>query len=233
MRKAHTELFSLDVLALALLSCLLASVVGILVLSGEGASLRQRVDLGKNTVALKGSMDETLRSLEAISNKLNQSEIERENKIAQGRVAELNRKIDARKGLADAQAEVVRLKKETEALKQDAAKGRDVENVFGSYHGAYVLVECVRDRVIIYPGRERLGTQPSRGEIAALVGRIQQAGFVLFVVRPSGWFDNSFDKVHGLVSQGLDQAQTSGGKLIGRAILPLEESAPLTQYLPQ
>jgi len=230
MRKAHSELFSLDVLALSLLCCLLASVVGILVLSGEGVNLRERVVLRKHTTELVGLMDETRRSLEEISGKLQYSALERENRIARGKVEELERKIDARQRLAEARSEIERLNTQLASLKHHAPGDNVPNNPFGSYRGRFILVECVRDHVLIYPGRERLGLQPTPDQIATLINRIRQAGFVLFVVRPSGWYDNSFNKVQPLVNKGLDQA--SGGQAIGRAVLPLAESASLAPYMP-
>ena len=103
--------------------------------------------------------------------------------------------------------------------------------VFGNYRGAYVTVECLRDRIVVHPGDERIavkfGEEPKKEIVSRLVEKISKAGFVLFVVRPSGWFKNSFDAVSPAVFKGLDRLKTEGGRPIGRATMPLEENVRL------
>jgi len=230
MRKAHTELLSLDLLALSLLSCLLASVVGILVLGGEGVETSQRVALSKRAVQLSSALNETRSSLEDIAAKLNRSALERRKQNVESELEEVRQKIDARQKLALAQAEIATRSKELTSLAGSAPDNEP--SPFGNYHGAFILVECVEDRAIIYPKKDQIGLKPTQEQITELAERIQQTGFVLFVVRPSGWFGNSYHAVYPAVSKQLDEAQENGGKTIGRATLPLEENASLTRYLP-
>lgn len=233
MRKQRPELLNLDILALSLLSCLLASVVGMLVLGGDGKSFKQRIALAKSTADLTGRLGQATATLEAITNKLQQSALMRQNQIKNSELEEIKRQIKARQDLKEAKEEVARLSAQWKKAEQEQRHIALGNGILGDYHGPYVLVECRRGRAEIFPGRQHLGLKPGKDQVAALMAQITEAGFVLFVVRPSAWYQDSYDSLYPLISRQLDQLEKSNGKVIGRAVLPLDEGTALDAYLPR
>lgn len=233
MRKQRTELLNLDILALSLLSCLLASVVGMLVLGGDGKAFKQRIALAKSTADLTGRLGQATATLQAITNKLQQSALTRQNQVKNSELEEIQRQIKARQDLKETNREVARLSAQWHKAEQERRNIAPVNGILGDYHGPYVLVECLRGRAEISPGGQHLGLNPSKEQVASLVQQITEAGFVLFIVRPSAWYQSSYDSLYPLISTQLDQLEKSTGKVIGRAVLPLDEGTSLNAYLPR
>ena len=233
MRKQRPELLNLDILALSLLSCLLASVVGMLVLGGDGKAFKQRIALAKSTADLTGRVGQATAALDAITHKLQQSAFMRQNEVKLSELEEMQQNIKARLELKEAKEEVARLSVQWQKAEQERRESAPRNGIFGDYHGPYVLVECVRGRVEIFPSEQHFGLNPSREQVASLMEQITEAGFVLFVVRPSGWFQNSYDALYPMISKQLDQLEKTQGKVIGRAVLPLDEDTSLDAYLPR
>lgn len=246
MKAAHSRagLLSLDILALSLMCCLLASVVGVLVLGGEEAAraaaenqqegVRIWSDFRHETARLSVQVGEVERSREDIVNKLNQSLLERENLDLESRAQDIQQRIGLINRIQAAKAETARLTKELE----DEAKTRhpvltpEAKRMLGEYKGPYVLLECVEDGAVVYPGKVRVSMKPSKEEAAKLLSQIIKAGFVAFVVRPAGWYGNSYDKLRTLIYEELDKTEKETGKYVGRSTFPLDSGISITNYLP-
>jgi len=104
--------------------------------------------------------------------------------------------------------------------------------MLGSYKGSYVLLECVEGGANIYPGGTRITMNPSREQLTQLANRIARAGFVAFAVRPSGWYDNSYDRLKILLYPELNRIAKETGRPIGRNAFPLDSGDPISVYLP-
>jgi hypothetical protein len=253
---SQSTILNLDILALSLLCCLLASVVGVLVLSGEEvraeenrlteerrrAEERKRRDeqerifneLHQQTARIQVDVEEVEHSREAIVAKLNYAVLERGNRALKSRSAEIQQKISLIRRLATAKVESQRLAKELEKKEKVATTTLTPEarRMLGEYKGRYVLVECVEDAAIIYPGQERVAIKPSKAQVERLLNQITKAGFVAFVVRPSGWYDNSYDKLKAIIYAELDKIEKEGERTVGRSSFPLDTVEPIANYLP-
>jgi len=241
--RSSNELMNLDVLALSLLCCLLASVVGVLVLSGE-VSAEASVEQGENpelwirlrqqTTQLYTQVQDVERSREGIVAKLNHSVLQRENLVLESKIRDIQEKLTLIDKIHAARSETVRLSKELE----DEEKSRnstltpEARRMLGEYKGPYVLLECVEDGAIVYPGKQRIEMKPSKEQTDQLITQIAKAGFVAIVVRPSGWYGNSFDNLRKTLYERLDQMEKDTSKYIGRSTFPLSADDPITNYIP-
>jgi hypothetical protein len=242
--RSSTELMNLDVLALSLLCCLLASVVGVLVLGGEAAAqvpVESKPDnqeiwtsLHEQSTKLFVRVQEVERSRDAIVDKLNHSLLERENLVLESRVTEIQAKFELLNKIRTAKSEIARLLKdfEDEEKTNNAALTPEARRILGEYKGPYVLIECVEDAAVVYPGRQRIEMKPSNVQTDQLLHQITNAGFVAFVVRPDGWYDNSFDNLRKVIYEKLDKIEKDTGKYVGRSTFPLTSTDPITNYFP-
>lgn len=240
-------LMNLDLLALSLLCCLLASVVGILVAGAKPPApppippvdvkprhVSAREELRQQTTRLAVQVREVEHSRETIATKLNYSVLERENVTLGSRAVQAREKVALTRLIQQAREEAARLTKELEERRRDAQAPLTPEarRMLGDYRGPYVLLECVRDAAYVHPGAERIPMAPSTEQLAKLVDRITRAGFVALVVRPSGWYENSYDNLRSLIYGELGKVEKATGNRVGRSTFPLDESEPITQYLP-
>lgn len=234
--KPRKPMFSLDVLALALLTCLLASVVGMLVAGEDGKALQRRKLLHEKTVQITNGASEAQENQQRLVQQIEQSaemaRIEREQRIAQSQADELARKIEARRKIADAAAETIRLRDALAKSQDELDKTPGRRQIVGNYRGPYILIECVKGQALVYPGKTRLAKRPDQEAVQKLLERITQAGFVVFVVRPSGWYADSFDSLHELVFPAIANFEEASSRKIGRSIFALEANEPITPYLP-
>lgn len=235
----HTELLNLDVLALSLLCCLLASVVGVLVLGGEeNAQANENTqensptwtDLRQQSARLFVQVQEAERSREGIVAKLDYSMLERENHTLKFHISDIERKINLLRKLVVTKNESAKIARELEEKEKPITP--EAKKMLGEYKGPYVLIECIEDEAFIYPGKERISMKPSKEQTEKLLNQIIKAGFVAFIVRPDGWYGNSFDKLRALICEKLDQAEKQGEKYVGRSTFPLDAGASITNYLP-
>jgi hypothetical protein len=233
---------SLDILALALMCCLLAAVVGVLVLGGEQqgqagegpAPVASRwPELRRQSSQLVVQVSELERSSDLLVAKLNRSGLERENHSLQTRVSLLERNVQLIQRLAALEAETKNLEREqAQRREKEAATASEKRRLLGEYRGPYVLLECIEDGALVYPDGGRLPSAPSAEELNRVLQMIRKAGYVAFVARPSGWFNSSYDKLRALVYKELDSAAGLGGSPVGRSCIPLDSSEPITNYLP-
>lgn len=241
--RSRPELLNVDILALSLMCCLLAAVVGVLVLGGEEkaqahestpVNLPSWADLRQQTTRLHVQVQEVELSRKAIVAKLNHSVVERDNRSLESRIREIEEKISLIRRLSAAKAESARLSTELPD-KEKAANVTitpEAKRMLGEYKGPYVLVECNQDSAIIYPGKEKVEMKPSKDQADKLLNQITKAGFVAFVVRPGGWYGNSYDMLKALIYEELDKAEKQGGEYVGRSTFPLDAADPITNYLP-
>jgi hypothetical protein len=253
MRTARysTELMNLDVLALSLLCCLLASVVGVLVLGGEpgpkvaAESEKDKPESNENdplvwaalqeqTAKLYAHLQEVERSRETITSKLNYSILERQNIELKSRIKEIEDKLDLIGKINAVKLEIERLSQELDeqAEKLDVHLTPQARRMLGEYKGPYVLIECIENGAIVYPGKQRIEMSPSNEQADQLVKQIANTGFVAFVVRPNGWYDNSYDKLQTIIYHRLDQFEKNTGKYVGRSAFPITSGDSITNYIP-
>lgn len=223
--KPKQPIFSLDVLALALLTCLLASVVGMLVMSEDGKALEQPKLLQEKTQQIISGANEARNAQQKIAQRVEIARRERDQRIAQSEAEALRRNIEARKNIAEAETEATRLRSELARLGQEQVASPGRRQIVGNYRGPYILIECFKGYALVYPGKTRLAKKPGEKIITELVDRINQAGFVVFVVRPQGWYGDSFDSMKPLVYSRIDEKT-------GRTAFPLEANEPIAPYLP-
>lgn len=242
--RASSGLLNLDVLALSLLCCLLASVVGVLVLSGE-ASPSTPAEPSQDTVVVWTKLHEQTAKLytrvqqeehsrEALINKINYSLLDRANRDQEARISEIQQKLDIVDKIKSATLEIASIRKQLENLESQTnpPPSSEVGQIVGKYKGPFILIECVEDEAVIYPGGRRVEMEPSADQADELINQITNAGFVALVVRPSGWYENSFDKLRKLIYDRLDQIENDGGKRVGRSTFPLTDEDSITNYLP-
>ena len=256
---SRNSILNLDILALSLLCCLLASVVGVLVLSGEdlraeesrleeekkrAEEKRRReeqkrifTELRQQTAQIHTQVQEVEHSRQAIAAKLNYAVLERENRALKSRATELQQRINVMTRLRAAKAESAQLAKELEEKEKkeelaNASLSPEARRMLGEYKGRYVLVECVQDSAIIHPGNDRIAMKPSREQVEKLLEQITKAGFVAFVVRPAGWYNNSYDKLKTIIYAELKKIEKEGGKEVGRSTFPLDAAESIANYLP-
>lgn len=110
--------------------------------------------------------------------------------------------------------------------------GQTERFMLGSYKGSYVLIECLEGGAIIYPGGTRIEMNPPKEQLTRLVDQIAKAGFVAFAVRPSGWYNNSYDKLKAVLYPELDRVVKESGRSIGRNAFPLDSADDIRVYLP-
>jgi hypothetical protein len=242
--RASSGLLNLDVLALSLMCCLLASVVGVLVLVGEvrpPVSMQTSQDttviwtrLRDQTTKLSARVDEADHSREAICEKINYSALQRNNLEAESRIREIQQKLSLIDQIIAATREITRSKQELENLQSQTNPPPSSEawQIVGKYKGPYVLIECVEDGANIYPGNRKLEMPPPGDQADQLFNQITNAGFVALVVRPGGWYGNSFDKLRKMIYDRLDQVETPGGRHIGRSAFPISDQDSIANYLP-
>src|SRR5258708_5263259 len=231
-QRERADRLSIDLIALPLVFCLLAAVVGLFALDEATSSpcctpppcctpeqrateLRRLIseaeELGLQQNALIRRLDYALTERD-LSQKAGQADGLRQRASVVARIAE------AEKTVAELQGELMR--------SSPAPSARPHDGAFGTYSGPYVLVECKNGHAIVYPGGWRIPSEPSDSEFAKLSSQVKQAGFVAFAVRPSGWVDNSFHKLRRRVVQEI------GGAKIGRTEFPIDETEAIKPYLP-
>src|SRR6185503_8798963 len=254
--RAHKTVLNLDILALSLLCCLLGSVVGVLVLSGEEvrgdetrlAEEKRRTEarlrleeqnriyneLHQQTGRFQIQVHEVEQAREAVVAKLNYAALERENRALKSRGVEIQQKVDLATKLASVKAESARLEQELKEKEKtaNASLSPEARRMLGEYKGRYVLLECIEDYAILFPGKERIAMEPAREQVEKLMNQITKAGFVVFVVRPAGWFNNSYDKLRKVVYGELDKLEKQGEGTVGRSTFPLDAAEPIVNYLP-
>jgi len=260
MKHHKGELFSLDVLALALLTCLLASVVGMLVMGEDGKAVQRRLEIHRDTTRLSARIEQaqtTMRQL--VGNAGGSMDADFELRNAQAEAGKLDSMLaDLKRGgqdpsgdadadrskMAAATVELKRLRQELAMLEQDRVPngGPGIHQIVGTYRGRYILIECVRDAVIVYPSEVKIACKvngASKSEkdgfetnLKFLMDHITEAGFVVFVVRPAGWYENSYDALYPRISKRLAELETRGGAHVGICKFPLDAGKPITPYLP-
>jgi hypothetical protein len=104
-------------------------------------------------------------------------------------------------------------------------------DLFGSYRGPYVLIECLDEGAVVHPAGKRIAVDPSPSEKEWLGAEMEKQGFVAIVVRPAA-FAGSFDKLLPAV-RGLIAASKGRGKEVGLSFLPIESDKPLDKYIPR
>lgn len=248
MTESGNRLVNLDVLALAFLCCLLAAVVGVLVLGDPPAPPPPPGALGQGsspatppTASSPVSLDELRRegrhlrdrANEVVSLrtsllvKLERGAAELGRKDLETRIEESERKLALVSQLEQAEEETVRIQAEV----LETTERRDAGGHLGDYHGPFVLLECVEGSAIVYPGKTRIDMEAGADRLVPLVAQISEAGFVALAVRPSGWYSDSFDKLRERIYKMLDEAERKGGKHVGRTTFPLEAHEPIDSYL--
>lgn len=253
-RHPDSSLLNLDILALSLLCCLLASVVA-LVLPQEQVrrddkeltataplpatpALRVAPALNWNRListagTLRSDAEIAGRQGDAIATRLAHSAAERENQALESRVGELAEKVALMQKIQNAEDEARRLKRELEERRRQAeTHGLQVQRLVGDYRGPYVLIECTEGAVTVYPGKEKLDIKKAKAQLDRLVAQITAAGFVAFVVKPGGWYLDSYDEIRPRIYEALARIEKNTGKRIGRSTLPLDVSESTTDYLP-
>ena len=116
--------------------------------------------------------------------------------------------------------------------KTNAPPTEEMTQILGQYKGPYVLVECIQDAAIVYPGKQRIEMNPSDDQVNQLIDQISKAGFIALVVRPDGWYGNSYDKLRKIIYDRLDVIEKNEGKHIGRSTFPLTSDGPIANFLP-
>ncbi|HPA16356.1 MAG TPA: hypothetical protein PLU30_01320 [Verrucomicrobiae bacterium] len=224
--------FSVDVLALALLTCLLASVVGIMVLAGDGKILKQRKEFAQKISQLSRRVTGEETRLKEILQKTNLAKLEHDKEILNRKIVELRKLIEVRQGIAKATFERDRTKTELDGIQKelDASPGR--REIVGNYRGPYVLIECRQGEAMVYPGKTRIESKPGPAAFGALISQIVKAGFVVIVVRPNGWFNDSYDALRPKIYEALAEKEREIGRSINRCVFPLGGKDPIEPYLP-
>jgi hypothetical protein len=253
---ARTPPVNLDVLALALLCCLLASVVGVLVLGEppppsappEETPQPDAHDLAPTPVSPSASSDDVqsvqgllqqsrelrTRTQEIVQvraeviRRLDRAAFEHGHQDLETRVAAIDRKLALLARIQAAEEEPARPGPEAQAMPES----RGVPGPLGDYKGPYVLLECIEDSALVHPGRTRIEMNPAEERLVALVTQIREAGFVALAVRPAGWYNNSFDRLRTRIYALLDEAERTGGKRVGRTTFPVEAFESIDPYLP-
>ncbi len=137
-----------------------------------------------------------------------------------------------------------KLHEEIKQLKEEIAKARrriavllekkkDLEGVaiLGGYDGPRVVLECVEGAVVVHPDRRRIKEDPSDGDKAWLLLRVDQEGFVVLAVRPDG-FKGSFDAFFKIITAHIDGTAARDRK-IGLSFFPIGPDEPVSKYLPK
>ncbi|MCF3650771.1 hypothetical protein [Synoicihabitans lomoniglobus] len=106
-------------------------------------------------------------------------------------------------------------------------------SLFDNYTGPYVLVECVDNAIIVYPGAQRISLNDLPAHQAALLEQIDEFGYVAIAVRPGGWTRDSFDAAKQLIYAHLDAVRQSTGREIARTDFPIKAAEPIGPYLPR
>lgn len=253
MRTANCRpaLLNLDVVALSLLFCLLASVVALLI-SQQATVAKPAIPeppvavpapepapealdwqaLTEKTRTLTAQGESAARLNEAIENKVTRSIAERENLVLSSRIAEVGEQVAMLESLRKALADATRIQQALDARRAEESRTATSRQMLGDYRGPYVLIECVEGASIVYPGKERIALKPPQAQVDALVAKIVEAGFVVFVVRPAGWYGDSYDDLRPTIYKALANVKTPDGKPIGRSTFPLEASESIKEYLP-
>ncbi len=204
---------------MSLLCCLLVSVVGVLVLDGREETPApppagpNPLDLLKLQIDnLSTQVQDSDHSADEIMQKISFSQIDRDNRAMRSRIKEMTDKINLANSINEARAEADRLSAEIKDQEQKIIHDQHAPgsvNLFGSYTGPYILIECIEDAAIIYPGGKRIAMtkKPTEAELTDLLEQIKKVKFVAFVVRPSGWYENSYDRLHNVIYAALDDAE--------------------------
>ena len=229
--RSDSGLLNLDVLALSLLCCLLASVVGVLVIGGDAAIAARWNELEQQAAKFKSSTSDAENLRREIEDKVVFAQLDRDNRLLRSQVGELRSKADLQKAIADAKAEIEESKKRI-AENQQKESSPERRRMLGDYSGSYVLLDCFNDSAIIYPNKQKIEISPSNADQNRLLKKIQDAGFVVFIARPSSWSGDAYDKIKTWVCSALDQSEKQGGSPVGRSTLPLDESESIENYLP-
>jgi len=137
-------------------------------------------------------------------------------------------------------AELARLQLELERLREQLAQLELAERrlreqripVFRNHTDSYILVECLRDEIVVHPTGRHIGMFEFTEQQAWLCDQIDANGYVAFAVRPGGWTDNSFDRVSTAVYDHLASRVEAGHPPVRRVEFPLAESDSIIPYLP-
>lgn len=253
-RQPRAVQLNLDVLAMSLLCCLLASVVALIVARSRSPAVTKTPEIGIETASAPlpapgpaldwrrlgtaaSSMGATGQSMadraETMATRVSRSIAERENSALSSQVADLSKKLALMQAIKAADDEARRLEKLLDHRSQTAASAaQGVRRLVGDYRGPFVLIECTEGAVTVYPGNERLDIKTAKAQLDSLVARIVAAGFVAFVVRPGGWYADSFDEMRPRIYEALAKVKKETGRHIGRSTLPLDASEAIADYLP-
>lgn len=106
-------------------------------------------------------------------------------------------------------------------------------SLFNDYTGPYVLVECVANAIVVYPGAQRIVLSDLTEHKAALLQQIDTVGYVAIAVRPGGWTRDSFDAAKQIIYGHIETVRQSGGRIISRTDFPLQPAEPIGPYLPR
>ncbi|NQT18116.1 MAG: hypothetical protein HQ592_00315 [Planctomycetes bacterium] len=176
------------------------------------ATARQAAQLAALKQALL-RVTEEISQLQSKINKLEEELDQSQVRRAKRQKAEkdLKEQEEANKKAAERIAELEK-KKEREAERQ---------GIWGGHDGPYILLECVKDAAVVYPGAKRIAVDASRDQIRWLLRQADKEKFVAIAVRPSG-YGGSFDKFRNIVLEHIEDA-AKRGKKIGFCYFPLEE----------
>ena len=244
---------SLDMLAVSLMLCLLAAVIALLAsrpaaeppietpeavqpAMPELPELPDWGDLQARAAALGVSSTAASQANNALDARLTRAAAQRDAAVLEALARELSDKMALLAAARGEAEKVSSLKQALAALsKKDGPthNSADPRRLQGRYGGRYVLIECVADAVVVYPGAQRLPAAMDAAQFDALIQRIDAAGFVAFAVRPSGWFKDSLDTVRPRVLKALAERQAGTQRRIGRTTLPLTADESIDDLLPR
>lgn len=226
---------SVDMLALPLLFCLLVAVVGVTVMQdvGSQACCQPEPTPDPRETSLRTMVEDAERLLslqDPLERRVAFAIIRREIETATAEIAAFEEVIDLGDRIHQARVRLAEINRGIDALPRPQAPiavNRPEDAGMGDYSGPFVLLECVSGRAIVYPGAWVIPMEPSDMELRKLITQIRAAGFVAVAVRPSGWYNNSFDKITAKLFKEFPV-----GGAVRRTVFPLNEGEPITPYLP-
>jgi hypothetical protein len=233
---------SIDLIALPLLFCLLAAVVGLFALAEEQPEIccnpprccepppDPRVEQLEGLI----STAELLLGDQAVLLRKGGFAVAlKETHEAQSTIDDLKKKTSLAQQVEAAEKAASLLEAQLKAKLADPPRPSSMppqmpaDEGFGTYVGPYVLLECREDTAIVHPGDWHISGQPADTEFSKLMDQIRHAGFVAFAVRPDGWFGKSFDKLKPRILREL-----GGTNSVGLAVFPIKANESIAPYLP-
>ena len=103
--------------------------------------------------------------------------------------------------------------------------------LFGTYKGRYILVECKDKSVVVHPAGREISADAPDSDIKWLLKEADSAGFVAVVARPSS-FEKTCDKFVEIICNHIDEAGKNGKK-IGFSMLPIDANEPIGSCIPK